>query len=213
MKIEGEHLFNGPRQEVWDMIQDPAVLASAVPGMDKLDKISETEYVGKMNIRIGPVSGAFDGKLTMQDPVPPESTTLVVEGKGAPGFVKGAGNAQFIAEGENQTMLKYDADLSIGGTIASVGQRMIDSVAKSMIRTAFETLDKALETRIAAKAEGKAAEEVVYKKASEADYAKAVAKDAVGGLTSSAEGKLVLYIVPMVVVAVIIAVLLSRCSG
>jgi carbon monoxide dehydrogenase subunit G len=213
MKIEGEHLFNGPRQDVWDMIQDPVVLASAVPGMDKLDKISDTEYVGKMNIRIGPVSGAFDGKLTMQNPVPPESTTLVVEGKGAPGFVKGAGNAQFIEQEADKTMLKYDADLSIGGTLASVGQRMIDSVAKSMMRTAFETLDKALEARIAAKALGKATEEVEYKKASEADYAKAVAKDAVGGLTSSAEGKLVIYIIPMIVIVVILAVLLSRCSG
>lgn len=213
MKIEGEHLFNGPRQDVWDMIQDPVVLASAVPGMDKLDKVSETEYQGKMNIRIGPVSGAFDGKLTMQNPVPPESTTLLVEGKGAPGFVKGAGNAQFIEQGAEQTVLKYDADLSIGGTLASVGQRMIDSVAKSMMRTAFETLDTALAARLAAKAAGKATEEVEYKKASESDYAKAVAKDAVGGLTSSAEGKLVLYIVPMIVVVIVLAVLLSRCNG
>lgn len=213
MKIEGEHLFNGPRQDVWDMIQDPVVLASAVPGMDKLDKTSETEYFGKMNIRIGPVSGAFDGKLTMQDPVPPESTTLIVEGKGAPGFVKGAGNAKFVEQTDGKTMLVYDADLSIGGTLASVGQRMIDSVAKSMMRTAFETLDKALEARLAAKAVGKAQEEVVYEKASEGDYVKAVAKDAVGGLTSSAEGKLVIYIVPLVAVIVLVSVLLSRCSG
>lgn len=213
MKIEGEHLFNGPRQDVWDMIQDPVVLASAVPGMDKLDKTSETEYYGKMNIRIGPVSGAFDGKLTMQDPVPPESTTLIVEGKGAPGFVKGAGNAVFVEQADGKTMLKYDADLSIGGTLASVGQRMIDSVAKSMMRTAFETLDRALEARLAAKSVGKAAEEVVYEKASEGDYVKAVAKDAVGGLTSSAEGKLVLYIFPLLAVLILAAVLLSRCSG
>lgn len=213
MKIAGEHLFNGPRQDVWDMIQDPVVLASAVPGMDKLEKTSETEYFGKMNIRIGPVSGAFDGKLTMQDPVPPESTTLIVEGKGAPGFVKGAGNAKFVEQPDGKTMLVYDADLSIGGTLASVGQRMIDSVAKSMMRTAFETLDKALEARLAAKAVGKAQEEVVYEKASEGDYVKAVAKDAVGGLTSSAEGKLVIYIVPLVAVIVLVSVLLSRCSG
>ncbi len=213
MKIEGEHLFNGPRQDVWDMIQDPVVLASAVPGMDKLDKTSETEYFGKMNIRIGPVSGAFDGKLTMQNPVPPESTTLLVEGKGAPGFVKGAGNAVFVEQEDGKTILKYDADLSIGGTLASVGQRMIDSVAKSMMRTAFETLDKALEARLAAKSVGTAAEEVVYEKASEGDYVKAVAKDAVGGLTSSAEGKLIIYIFPLLAVLILAAILLSRCSG
>lgn len=213
MKIEGEHLFNGPRQDVWDMIQDPVVLASAVPGMDKLDKTSETEYYGKMNIRIGPVSGAFDGKLTMQNPVPPESTTLIVEGKGAPGFVKGAGNAVFVEQEGGKTLLKYDADLSIGGTLASVGQRMIDSVAKSMMRTAFDTLDKALEARLAAKSAGVATEEVVYEKASEGDYVKAVAKDAVGGLTTTAEGKLVLYIVPLVAVIIVASILLSRCSG
>jgi hypothetical protein len=195
------------------MIQDPVVLASAVPGMDKLDQLSETEYEGKMNIRIGPVSGAFDGKLTMENPVPPESTTLLIEGRGAPGFVKGSGNAHFIEQEDGTTLLKYDGDVSIGGTLASVGQRMIDSVAKSMFRTAFETLDKALAARLEAQEAGKQAEEVVYEKASQSDYAKNVAKDAVGGFTSSAEGKLVIYILPVVVVVVVLALLLSRCSG
>jgi hypothetical protein len=213
MKLEGEHIFKGPRQDVWDMIQDPVVLASAVPGMDKLDKLSETEYEGKMNIRIGPVSGAFDGKLTMENPVPPESTTLIIEGRGAPGFVKGSGNAHFIEQEDGTTLLKYDGDVSIGGTLASVGQRMIDSVAKSMFRTAFETLDKALGARMAAKEEGKKTEEIVYEKASQSDYVKNVAKDTVGGFTSTAEGKLVVYIVPIVAVIVIVALLLSRCSG
>ena len=213
MKLEGEHIFKGPRQDVWDMIQDTKVLASAVPGMDKLDQVSETEYEGKMNIRIGPVSGAFDGKLTMENPVPPESTTLLVEGRGAPGFVKGSGNAQFIEQEDGTTLLKYDGDLSIGGTLASVGQRMIDSVAKSMFRTAFDTLDKALAARLEAKQVGKKAEEVVYEKASQTDYVKNVAKDTVGGFTSTAEGKLVVYILPVVAVVIGLALLLSRCSG
>jgi hypothetical protein len=90
---------------------------------------------------------------------------------------------------------------------------MIDSVAKSMMRTAFDTLDKALEARLAAKSAGVATEEVVYEKASEGDYVKAVAKDAVGGLTTTAEGKLVLYIVPLVAVIIVASILLSRCSG
>jgi carbon monoxide dehydrogenase subunit G len=208
MKLEGEHVFNGPREDVWDMFYDPNVLASAVPGMDKLDAVAENEYEGLMNVRIGPVSGKFQGKLSLTDVVAPESLTLNVDGRGAPGFAKGVGKATFTAQPDGSTLLKYDGDMSIGGSLASVGQRMIDSVAKSMIRTAFETLDKALEARLAAKATG--SEVVNFTAPTQAEFAASVAKDMAGGLTKIAEVRMLLYIIPVIIVLVIVALLLGK---
>ncbi|MDR3574923.1 MAG: carbon monoxide dehydrogenase subunit G [Anaerolineaceae bacterium] len=155
MNLEGEHLFKGPRQDVWELIRDPEVLATALPGTQKLNKIDEQHYEGNMNIRIGPVSGAFSGKLEIADEVPPQKCTLIVEGRGPAGFAKGTGHVIFDDCGDSTTLLKYSGDMQIGGILASVGQRMIDSVSKGMIKQAFETLDKTLEERMAAKTDGR----------------------------------------------------------
>ncbi len=211
MKLEGEHVFKGPREAVWEMFYDPEVLASALPGTQKLEMVAENEYEGAMNVRIGPVSGSFTGKLVISDVVEPESCTLTVDGRGTPGFAKGVGRVQFIDQGDGTTLLKYEGDMNIGGALASVGQRMIDSVAKTMIRQAFEVLDKALEARLAAKASG--SEVVDFKPPSETEFAAAVAKDMAGGLTKVPEIRLLMYIIPLVAVLVLLAVLFRGCSG
>lgn len=210
MKLEGEHLFQGPVKEVWDMFYDPNVLATAIPGMDKLDEIEKNKYEGVMNVRVGPVSGKFQGKLALTDVVEPTSLTLGVDGRGAPGYVNGTGQANFVDNGDGTTLLKYAGDVAIGGALASVGQRMIDSVAKSMIRTAFETLDKTLAARIAAKAAGQSVEEVKVEAATQADFAKNAMKDVAGELKGAAEFKMLLYVIPLVIILVIAAVLLSK---
>ena len=207
MKLDGEHVFNGPREDVWEMFYDPAVLASAVPGMDKLDVVAENVYEGVMNVRIGPVSGKFQGKLSLTDVVEPESLTLMVDGKGAPGYGKGVGKVVFTQNPDGTTSLKYDGDMNIGGALASVGQRMIDSVAKSMIRSAFETLDKALEARLAAKKTGT---EVNFTPPTQTEFASGVAKDMVGGFTKVPEFRLILYILPVVAILVILALVLGK---
>jgi carbon monoxide dehydrogenase subunit G len=147
MKIEGEHVFKGPREEVWEMFYDPEILASALPGTQSLNQINKNEYEGTITIRIGPVSGSFAGNLKITNENPPESCTLAVDGKGAPGFLNGSGNVHLTDLGDGTTLMKYDGDVTVGGTLASVGQRMIDSVSKIMIKTGFGMLDKALEKK------------------------------------------------------------------
>jgi uncharacterized protein len=151
MKIEGEYLFNGPRADVWDMVRDPDVLATCIPGTQRMTQISPNEYEGAILLRIGPVSGTFSGKLTVANEVPPESCTLIVEGKGAAGFGKGTGNVHLTEQGPDKTLLKYTGELNIGGKLAGIGQRLIDSVGKSIINKGFDTLDKTLAQRMAAK--------------------------------------------------------------
>jgi hypothetical protein len=147
MKVEGDHLFKAPREVVFEMFNDPDALGAAVPGMQKMVKIDESHYEAVLGIRVGPVSANFSGTLALTDVVPPESVTLIVEGKGGAGFVKGVGYVKFEDLGDQTTLLKYTGEANIGGTLASVGQRMIDSVAKSMFKTVFEKLDKILEER------------------------------------------------------------------
>jgi uncharacterized protein len=209
MNIEGEHVFKGPRQDVWEMFYDPNILAGALPGTQKLDKVSENEYDGIINLRVGPVSGAFTGKLTVSDENPPESCTLTVDGRGSPGFAKGVGHVHFDDPGDGTTLMKYNGEVEIGGTLASVGQRMIDSVSKSMIRQGFDSLDKALEAKLAAK-EGKTVE---YKPPTETDFAKGVASDMGKSWMQIAEVRMVLYVVPVALVLALFVFLLTHCGN
>lgn len=150
MIIEGEYLFNGPREAVFEMFNDPDALSRAVPGMEKLEKTDETHYEGVMKVHIGPVNAVFSGVLSLTDVNAPESCVLNVEGKGVAGFAKGSGKVNFIEVEENKTLLKYYGEANIGGTLASVGQRMIDSVMKTMIRNGCKTLEGVLAERLAA---------------------------------------------------------------
>jgi carbon monoxide dehydrogenase subunit G len=174
MKLAGEYIFDGPREEVWTIVRDPEILATALPGTQSLEQVSENEYAGKMHVRIGPVSGVFAGKIVVSDEVPPESCTLAVDGRGAPGFAKGTGHVQLFENEDGRTLLKYEGDMQVGGRLASVGQRLIDTASKSMIRQGLESLNNSLRARAEAEAEGI---EVEYVPPSEAKFAAAVARD------------------------------------
>ncbi len=208
MKLEGDYLFNGPRNEVWELVRDPDVLATCLPGTQSLTKIDENCYEGTINVRIGPVSGSFSGRLEVSKEVPPQSCTLTVEGKGAPGYARGFGNVELVEQPENKTLLKYDGEMQIGGKLASVGQRLIDSVSKSMVRQGFEALDKALAARMALKA----GQEVDFKPPTEAEFAAGVAKDVAKSWTKIAEVRMLMYIVPAAIIIALIAFLLSKLT-
>jgi uncharacterized protein len=174
VRIEGEYLFDGPREEVWAIVRDPEVLATALPGTQSLERINDQEYAGKMHMRIGPVSGVFEGRIVVSEEVPPESYTLSVDGRGAPGFANGVGHVELLEAGEGQTLMKYEGEMQVGGRLASVGQRLIDTASKSMIGQGLESLNRALHARMEAEVEGRAVE---YVAPSEAEFAAAVARD------------------------------------
>jgi len=174
VRIEGEYIFNGPREEVWEVVRDPEVLASAFPGTQRPNKVSESDYEVSMNIRVGPVAGVFSGRIVVSNEVPPESCTLTVDGKGAPGWASGVGDILLVAQEDGTTLMKYEGEMQVGGKLASVGQRLLDTASKSIIRQGLEALNLALQARIEAQAAGK---EVEYAPPTEAQFATAVAKD------------------------------------
>ena len=120
-------------------MQDPEVLARAIPGCESLEKIGENEYRMKMKMALAAFSGAFDGKVRISEQTPPSSFRLDVEGSGKVGFLKGSGLLN-LTPSDGATSVAYEGDVQVGGTIAAVGQRLIEGTAKSMIKRFFEKL-------------------------------------------------------------------------
>ena len=150
MKIEGSHTFdNVSRDVVWPMLLDPAVLANVMPGCDKLEKSGDNEYEGELNIKVGPVQGKFKGTIALSEINEPESYHMEVNGRGPAGIIKGVGKLHLAEDGES-TLMTYDGDAQVSGRIAQVGQRLIDTSAKAIIRQSLEGLDQQVQARVQA---------------------------------------------------------------
>ncbi len=143
MKISGSFTVPAPQERAYTLLQDPEILAKCMPGTDQLNKVGEDEYEMKMKVLIASIGGSFGGKVRLSDQHPPESFKLVVEGNGKIGFLKGEGLLNLASNGDSSTEVKYDGDVQVGGTIASVGQRLLDTTAKHIIKKFFEKFAEA----------------------------------------------------------------------
>jgi carbon monoxide dehydrogenase subunit G len=151
MNLNGTFTFNGPRDVVWELLQDPVVLAKALPGTERLALTGADQYEGVMKVNVGPVTAAkFDINVALKDKVPPERMSLQIEGKGPVGFTRGTAAIALDAQADGTTILQYTSDVQVGGRIASVGQRLIESVSKMMMRQALDALQRELGARLAA---------------------------------------------------------------
>jgi carbon monoxide dehydrogenase subunit G len=139
MKIGGAYQLPVARERAYPMMQDPRVLERCMPGCDRLDKTGDNEYAMRMKMALASMSGLFDGTVRIADPKPPSSFRLIVEGKGKIGFMKGEGLIT-LAANEASTDVTYDGEVSVGGTIAAVGQRLLDATAKLVIKRFFDKL-------------------------------------------------------------------------
>jgi carbon monoxide dehydrogenase subunit G len=147
MRLEGTYVFTAPRADVWEALMDPTVLAGALPGGEQMEKVGDNDYRAVMNVKVGPVQGRFEGQVTLSDIVPLEQYTMKVDGQGAPGFLSGEGILALADEDGGGTLLSYAGDVQVGGRIANVGQRLIESTAKSMTRQGLAALDQMIQAR------------------------------------------------------------------
>lgn len=150
MKIQGEHTLEAPRQTVWDAVMDPAVIRSIMPGCEDLQQVEDHRFEGVLKIKVGPVQGQFKGSVELSELDPPQSYKLQLKGKGPAGFVDGEGTMRLAESGPAATTLAYDIDAKVGGRIASVGQRLLDSSAKVIARQAVEGLAQQVANKVAA---------------------------------------------------------------
>lgn len=146
MKLTGSHELDAPRDEVWEALLDPEVIAATLPGCDGLEEVGENEYVAPIRVGVGPVEGKFEGRFTLSEIQPPESYHLDIKGKGPTGFMQGAADIRLEAS-DASTILHYEVNANIGGRVASVGQRLIESTGKLVARQGLKRLEKKMKER------------------------------------------------------------------
>ncbi len=145
MKLDGEFVFDASVQEVWDALFDPAVLAAALPGCEKLERV-DGAYVGELKVKIGPIQGKFTGKVDLLDLVEPRSYRMTVDGRGPQGFVKATASIALAAEGTG-TRIRYESEAQVGGKVASVGQRLVETSARAIVKQSLEGLHENIKLR------------------------------------------------------------------
>lgn len=137
MKLAGTYEINAPRDKVFAAITDPAILQRCIEGCEKMVKTAENSYDAHLKLGIAGLKGSYIGKVQLKDVKPPESYTLLMEGKGTPGFVKGSAQINLIDKA-GKTELRYEADAQAGGMIAAIGSRLIEAIAKKMADDFFK---------------------------------------------------------------------------
>ena len=144
MELTGERKLPVGRGAAWKALNDPAVLVKCIPGGESLEKIGENEFAVVVVAALGPVRARFNGKLRVEDIVGPSSYTLRFEGQGgAAGFAKGTARVK-LDDDVGQAMLRYAVDAQVGGKIAQVGSRLIDSAALKLADDFFAAFEQHL---------------------------------------------------------------------
>lgn len=137
MKLAGTYELPASRDRVFEAITDPAVLQTLIDGCEKMVKTAEDSYDVHLKVGLAGIKGTYVGKIQLKDLRAPESYTLLLEGKGGPGFIKGTARIQLHDQGAT-TRLACDADAQVGGMIAAIGSRLIEAAAKKMMADFFQ---------------------------------------------------------------------------
>jgi uncharacterized protein len=139
MKLTGEQFIPASRQRVWEGLNDPGILKQCIPGCEDITKASDTEFSARVIAKVGPVKAGFKGKVTLSNMNPPESYTISGQGEGGvAGFAKGKSDVKLVETGPQETLMSYDVDAQVGGKLAMLGSRLIDSTARSMAQQFFD---------------------------------------------------------------------------
>jgi carbon monoxide dehydrogenase subunit G len=147
--IEGEERIAAPLQKVWEALNDPEVLKATIPGCQSLEMKSPTEMAATVVVKIGPIKATFNGEVTLKNLKPPHSYTIQGEGKGGiAGFAKGGADVTLTEEGTD-TILQYRANAQVGGKIAQLGARLIDSTSQKLAQQFFSDFNAAASAKAA----------------------------------------------------------------
>jgi carbon monoxide dehydrogenase subunit G len=146
LKITGRSTIDAPREQVWAALNDIEVLARIVPGCERLEQVGENEFEGTVKIGIQSIKGTYNGKIRLVDIQPPQHYKLIASGRSPSGVVDGAGTVD-LEELDGQTILNYAGDAQIGGTLASVGQRLIEGASKQLINQSIKALVEQIKLR------------------------------------------------------------------
>ncbi len=149
MDMTGERRIPAPRQMVWDGLNDPEVLKASIPGCESLEALSDRDLDATASVRIGPIAARFKGKVHLSDIDEPNGYRISGEGQGGvAGFAKGGADVRLAEDGRTATVLTYDVKAQVGGKIAQLGARLINSTAKSMAEKFFDNFTREMTLRM-----------------------------------------------------------------
>lgn len=132
MQLSGRYRIQADRETVWRGLNDPEILAQAIPGCQELTQEGDS-FAATVKSKIGPVSATFKGAVTLENVSPPESYTLRGEGKGGvAGFGKGHADVTLTEEAPGVTVLAYAGEAQVGGKLAQIGSRLIGGAVKKL---------------------------------------------------------------------------------
>ncbi|MCJ8236882.1 CoxG family protein [Peteryoungia algae] len=145
MDMQGTERIEAPVETVWLALNDPDILKQAIPGCESLEKTSDTTMAAKVVLKIGPIKAKFEGAVELQNLNPPNSYTISGEGKGGlAGFAKGGADVTLTSDGEGATVLTYTVKAEVGGKIAQLGSRLIESTSKKLAGEFFSNFSAAV---------------------------------------------------------------------
>ena len=143
--MTGTERIEAPIGTVWLALNDAEILRQAIPGCETLDKSSDTEMAATVVLRIGPIKARFEGAVELTNLNPPHSYTIQGEGKGGiAGFAKGGADVSLAEDGPDATILSYTVKADVGGKIAQLGGRLIDSTARKLATQFFNNFGEKL---------------------------------------------------------------------
>ena len=140
MKIEGAYTINASPDRVYRAFTDPAILRKCMPGCEKLEITEEDRYEIALSVGVGAIKGRYGGNIRLEEMTPPTHYRMIVDIQGKAGFVKGVGAVDLTPQGEG-TVVAYAGEVQVGGPVAAVGQRMLQSAARLMVRQVFGAVD------------------------------------------------------------------------
>ena len=185
MDINGEQRIPATQQVVWEALNDTEALKASIPGCETVDKVSDTQFTARLTMSIGPVKAKFTGDVTLSEIDAPNGYTITGKGSGgAAGFGKGSAKVSLIGEG-NSTLLRYAANASVGGKLAQIGQRLVDSAAKKMADEFFTNFTAYLTAKGVASAAAAAAAIPTTPAAAASSAAPATTDSTTGSTTDS----------------------------
>ncbi len=151
MKLTGTQIIPASRELVWKGLNDPVILRQCIPGCSKIEVVSPTEFKATVTIAVGPVKVNFAGEVTLSDLNPPESYRISGKGNGGfVGFATGGADVRLTALSADETQMDYDVDAQIGGKLAMLGSRLIDSTATSLADKFFTKFGSLIKAEAAA---------------------------------------------------------------
>ena len=210
MEMTGEYKIPAPRQKVWEALNDPEILKACIPGCQELNKESDTELSATVKSKVGPVSATFKGKVTLSDIDAPNGYKISGEGTGGvAGFAKGGAEVSLVDDGDG-TLLNYTATGQVGGKLAQIGSRLIDSTAKKMANEFFgKFADVVAADNAAPEASAEAEAEAPAAPAPEAaPAATPAAPEATAAATAQSGGGIVVWVGGLIVAVVVVLALL-----